>query len=219
MSLFLEHLAQFIPVCGDELLLQLGGFELNGYVIAVGGNESVAALEACDVGNFCICELQGVLNANGLIILKVQDDFCFGIIDDALTILTAFKGKEVIQVLGSCNGSTTIATDNFENLQAELSSKGVTAGTYELLDFVNEDGLLLCSVFLRFIPDIVQSNEHAHGQQVASKLGDIQNGIWAVQVDIGMLIECLCRAMNQSVQDVAKTSGLIRLHQQVIDIA
>ena len=110
LPFFLEHLAQFIPVCGDELLFQLGSFELNGNMITVGGNETVASLEACDVGDLRICEFQGVLNANGLIILKVQDDFCFGIIDDTLTILTAFKGKEVIQVLGSCNGSAAIAT-------------------------------------------------------------------------------------------------------------
>ena len=121
LPLFLEHLAQFIPVCGDELLLQLGSFELNGDMIAVGGNESVPSLKACDVGNFRVCKLQGVLYTNSLIVLKVLDDFRFGIIDDAVTILTALKGKEVIQVLGGCNGCAAISSDDFENFQTELS--------------------------------------------------------------------------------------------------
>lgn len=52
----LDNLAQFIAVCSNELLLQSRCLELNGDMVAVGGNQTVTTFKADDIGNLRIGE-------------------------------------------------------------------------------------------------------------------------------------------------------------------
>ncbi len=139
----LDELAEFIAIGCDQLLFQLRGFEFDCDVVAVRGDQSVAALEACDIGDLGVGELERVLYTNGLIVLKVQNDLGLGIIDDTLAVLAVVKGEEVVQVLGRRDRSAAIATDDFEDLQAKLSGHGIAPGTNQLPDLIDKDSVLL----------------------------------------------------------------------------
>ena len=45
--------------------------------------------------------------------------------DSTLTIFTVVQSKEIIQILGSTDGRTAIAADDFENLQNKFRSQPV----------------------------------------------------------------------------------------------
>ena len=100
MRVFVRSGSAHIGLCGC--------LEFNGDMVAIGGNQPIPSLEADNVRNFRIRELQGVLNAHGLIILQVQDDFGFGVIDDSLTVLATIQGEEIGQVLSCADGAAAI---------------------------------------------------------------------------------------------------------------
>ena len=50
----LEDLTQLIAVCCNQLLFQSRGLELNRNVIAIGGDQAIATLEAGNIHDFRI---------------------------------------------------------------------------------------------------------------------------------------------------------------------
>ena len=146
-------------------------------MIAVGGDQAIATLKAGDIRDLRIRQLQSILHPDCLVILQIQHNFGFGIIDDAFAILATVQCKEIVQVLCSCDSCSTVASNDLEDLQAEFSSHGVAAGTYQLPDLVNEDGLFFCAVFLGLVPNEVKCHEHTHSKQVTSQLRNVQNRV------------------------------------------
>ena len=105
----MNNLAQFITIRGDELLFQSRCFEFNRNVIAVGGDQAIATLKAGDIRDLRIRQLQSILHPDCLVILQIQHNFGFGIIDDAFAILATVQCKEIVQVLCSCDSCSTVA--------------------------------------------------------------------------------------------------------------
>ena len=105
--------------------------------------------------------MQDSLHPLCLFILHVQDDLGLAVIDDTLAVLPVIQSKEVVQILCGKDAGSGVSPDDLGNLQYEFRCKPVAGCTDELPDLIDKDGFLFGTVFLRFIPDIIQGNEHA----------------------------------------------------------
>ena len=110
------------------------------------------------------------LNTAGFFLFEIEDDFGFGIVDDAFAILSIFKGEKVVDVLGGTDCAAAVSSDDFENLQNELSGQTVAVCSDQLPALVYEDGLFLCAVFFGLVPYKVKGYKHTDSQQITCQL-------------------------------------------------
>ena len=121
--------------------------------------------------------MEDALHSSGFIVLQIQNDLRLGNIQDAFAKSAPVK---VADILRSCNSCAAIATDDFEDFLDPFSGQrlcvirvtGIVVSD-QLPRLINEDGFLLGAILLCLIPYIVQSNEHAHREQLACKLSTV----------------------------------------------
>ena len=123
------------------------------------------------------------------------------------------------RILMSHNPSIAKFKDDFENLQNKFRSQPVGRCSDQLPCFINEDGFFHGTIFFGLIPDKIQCYKHTDGQQITGQFRDIQNGVFIVQIHIGLLVEGGGRAIYQSVHNVGKTSGIRIFLQDVVHIS
>ena len=160
-----NDLGQLKSVGGDQLLLQRRGLKRYCDVIGIRRDQTVAAFESGDRSDLSISQVQIILDTSCLIIFQVQDDLGFGDVEYAFSRPASV---EIADILSGGNGCTAVAPDRFEYLLNPLAGKSFSAAgrrrgvrlvrADQFPGFVNEDCFLLCSVFLRFIPNIVKGD-------------------------------------------------------------
>ena len=105
--------AQLVPVCGDQVFFLLAAPHINGDIVGVCDDQRAAALEAGDVVDFGICQLQNTLHALGFLFLQIQNDFDFAVVQDAATVFSIFQGKEVVQILRGTQNPAAVAASEY----------------------------------------------------------------------------------------------------------
>ena len=66
--------------------------------------------------HLCTGQLQNILNILGLVLLQIQDDLVFGIVDDGPSVLAIVQTEKVRQVLSGSDCRAAVAPDDLENL-------------------------------------------------------------------------------------------------------
>lgn len=200
-----QECLQLRPVGGDHLQLRLRSLDDHRHLVGVGTDQSLAPLKLGDGPHLAAGELQGFLDRAGLVRLQVQDDFVLGVVDDGPAVLAVLQAKEVGQVLGGCDSSPTKAPDDLEDFQTELRSQTGGAGADQLPNLVDEDGFPLGAVRLDLVPHIIQGDEHAHGEQLAFQLAQVQHDILVAQVHVGLPVEGLSRPSDKPADNGCQT--------------
>ena len=213
-----EDRLQLGTVGGDHLLLLSGRFDDHGDLITVAVDQGLAPFKLGNGADLGVGQLQDIPDIVGLVRLQIQDDLVLGIVDDGPSVLTVLQTEEITQVLGGCNGCAAVAADDLEDLQAELRCHPIGGGTDELPDLVDHDGLLLGAVCLDVVPDIVQGDHHAHRQEFALQLGQIQDDILVGQIHIGLSVEALGRAGDEAADDGCHTGRHGVLQQVSVEV-
>ena len=113
------------------------------------------------------------LDAPCLFLLQIEQDFGFGVVDDALAVFAVLQSKEIVDVLGGADGAAAVTADDLKNLQDKFRGQAIAVGADELPALVDEYGLFLRTVLLGFVPDEIEGDEHAYCQQVAGQFGDV----------------------------------------------
>ena len=105
--------AQFVPVCGNQVLFFLAASHIDGDIVGVRDDQRAAALEAGDVVDFGICQLQDALYALCFLFLQIQNDFDFAVVQDAAAVFSIFQGKEVVQILRGNQNPAAVAASEY----------------------------------------------------------------------------------------------------------
>ena len=98
------------------------------------------------------------------LIFKVQNDFCFAVVDNAFSVLAVIKSKEVVKVLRCTYGRAAVTANDFEDFKHKFCGKMIARATDELPTLVDIDGFFNRSVFLCFIPNVVKCHKHTYGK-------------------------------------------------------
>ena len=93
------------------------------------------------------------LDAPCLFLLQIEQDFGFGVVDDALAVFAVLQSKEIVDVLGGADGAAAVTADDLKNLQDKFRGQAIAVGADELPALVDEYGLFLRPVLLGFVPD------------------------------------------------------------------
>ena len=116
MPLAFHDLPQFPAVCGDQLFFQWACPEFHHDVVAVGGNQAVTAFKVQNLQRLRIGEVQCLLDTICFIVLQIEDDLGFAVVDDTFAETPFIQIEEIVQVLTGTDRRAAIAADGFENL-------------------------------------------------------------------------------------------------------
>ena len=83
LALALQKFPQLPAVCGYKVLFQWTGLELHHDIVVIGRDKAAAALKVGDLHRFRVREMEGLLNPFCFIVLQIQNDFGFAVVDDA----------------------------------------------------------------------------------------------------------------------------------------
>ena len=100
--------------------------------------------------------MEDILHTLGFLVFQIEDNLSFRIVDDAFTVFAVLQGEKVVEVLGGADCRSAVTTDDLEDLQYKLRCQTVGRRADELPCFINEDSFFGGTVFLRFVPNIVQ---------------------------------------------------------------
>ena len=81
-----QHGFQFRPVSGDHLLLLPGRLDDDRHLIAVAGDQGLAAFKLGDAADLGAGQLQDILDVLCLVRLQVQDDLCLGVVENGPSV-------------------------------------------------------------------------------------------------------------------------------------
>ena len=95
----LYDFTQLAAVGSDQILFQRAGFELHHNIVVIGRNQTVTSFKVSDLHCFSIGQVQGFLYPLGFVVLQIQNDLIFGIIDNCPTVASIFQSEEIGQVL------------------------------------------------------------------------------------------------------------------------
>lgn len=115
-----EYAAQLVPVCGDQVLFFLAATHIDGDIVGICDDQRAAALEAGDVVDLGIGQLQDALHALCFLFLQVQNDFDFAVVQDAAAVFSIFQGKEVVQILRGNQYTTAVAANRLDGLELNM---------------------------------------------------------------------------------------------------
>lgn len=104
--------------------------------------------------------MQDSLHPLCLFILHVQDDLGLAVIDDTLAVLSVIQSKEVVQILCGKDAGSGVSTDDLGNLSTNSAASRLLDAPMSCQTSSTKMAFF-GTVFLRFIPDIIQGNEHA----------------------------------------------------------
>ena len=117
--------AQLVPVCGDQVLFFLAATHIDGDIVGICDDQRAAALEAGDVVDLGIGQLQDALHALCFLFLQVQNDFDFAVVQDAAAVFSIFQGKEVVQILRGNQYTTAVAANRLDGLEYIVGSQRI----------------------------------------------------------------------------------------------
>ena len=103
LALALQKLPQFPAVCGYEIFFQWTGLELHHDIVVIGRDKAAAALKVGDLHRFRVREMEGLLNPFCFIVLQIQNDFGFAVVDDAFPETPLVQIEKVIKVLAGAD--------------------------------------------------------------------------------------------------------------------
>ena len=103
MPFAFHYFPQFPAVCGDQLFFQRACLEFHHDVIAVGRNQAISAFKVQNFHRFRIGEVQCLLNTLCFIILQIEDNFGFAVVDDAFAKTPFIQVEKVVQVLAGAD--------------------------------------------------------------------------------------------------------------------
>lgn len=86
-----DQFLQFTAVCGNEVLFKLAAAELHGDIVVIGIDEAGAAFKMGNLHDLSFREVHDRLDTLRLLIFQVENDFCFAVIDDALTAGLSYR--------------------------------------------------------------------------------------------------------------------------------
>lgn len=181
--------AQLVPVSGDQVFFFLAASHIDGDIVGVCDDQRAAALEAGDVVDFGICQLQDALYALRFLFLQIQNDFDFAVVQDAAAVFSIFQGKEVVQILRGNQHTAAIAANRLDGLEHIVGRQSVGRCADDLPDFVYKNLLAAGQILFRLILHIVQPDVHTHRQQVAGQLADVDDDIAVVKVHVRLAVE------------------------------
>ena len=72
-------------------------------VVVIGGNQAVAAFKVGDLHRFRVGQVQGLLNPFRLVILQIEDDLGFAVVDDAFPETAFVQIEKVVKVLAGAD--------------------------------------------------------------------------------------------------------------------
>ena len=217
----IDQTLQFTTVRSDQLPFQGTCLEFHHDVVVIRTDEAVASLKVRYLQYLRVRQMQGILDTQCFIILQIEDDFGFGIVDDALTKPTIIKIEEVIQILAGKHSRAAETTNGLGNLQKEITCKAgacCTSTGKKLPTLIDKDGLFFRPILLGPVPNKVQRYKHTDGQQVSRKGGNVQNGVLVIQRYICLLVEGAGRTVDKTIQDVGKPLGTLCLNKNEIEV-
>ena len=102
-ALALQNFTQLAAVGGDQILFQRAGLKFHHDVIVIGGNQAVAAFKVGDLHRFRVGQVQGLLDPFCLVILQVEDNLGFAVVDNAFPKTALVQIEKVVQVLAGAD--------------------------------------------------------------------------------------------------------------------
>ena len=92
-----QQFLELPAVGGDQFLFHLAALDFHRYIVVIGTDQAAASLKVGDLHDLRLRQVEQGLDTPGLLVLQVEEDLGFSVVDNALLISDpcVWAGREV----------------------------------------------------------------------------------------------------------------------------